>query len=145
MRGDFGKSGDDFCHSWADSGDGGRNTLEFKAEFQTVVDLLRQSALKDLRSSQDFCYRHPEAQLPGDVHRYGFKLETENRSYFVRCTTLRDDYFYVFAYDKAAPVLDRERPAGKESVVKQIRESKRVPKPPRKVKAPDKKKGDGER
>jgi hypothetical protein len=138
MRGDFGKGGGEFWHNWFDA-ESGRNTSEFKAEFQTVVDLLRQDALKDLRSSQDFCHRRPEAQLGGDVHRYGFKLETESRSYFVRCTTLPNDYFYVFAYDKAGRALDRERPE-KPSVLKQIRDAEKAPKPPRKPKTPGKRK-----
>ena len=135
MRGDFGKGGGEFWHNWFDGGEG-KNTPEFKAELQTVVELLRQDILKDLRSSQNYCYQHPEAQLLGDVHRYGFKLETESRNYFVRCTVLPNDYFYVFAYDKAAPVLEQEKP----SVLKQIRDAENTPKPPRKSRALNKKK-----
>jgi hypothetical protein len=139
LRGDFGKNGTEFHHSWFDS-DMGRNTPEFKAEFQEVMNTLRQGVLKDLRTTQDFCYSHPEAQLPGDIHRYGFKLETETRQYFVRCTVIPNDYFYVFAHDKAAPVLEREKP----SVLKQIRDAQKAPKPPRKAKSPEKKKGETE-
>ena len=142
MRGDFGKNGNEFWHSWFDA-DKGRNTPEFKAEFQIVAELLRQDILKDLRSSQDYCYRYPEAQLPGDVHRYGFKLETESRSYFVRCTVLPNDYFYIFAYDKAVPVHEQTQPE-KPSVLKQIRDAEKFPKPPRKAKAPGKKKDGAE-
>jgi hypothetical protein len=139
MRGDFGKNGDEFWHSWFD-GDVDRHTPEFKAEFQTVVDLLRQNAFKDLRSSQDFCYKHPKAMLPGDVHRYGFKLETETRQYFVRCTVIPNDYFYVFAYDKASPLKEQEKP----SVINQIRTAQKEAKTPRKAKTPDKKKDETE-
>ena len=142
MRGDFGKNGGEFWHNWF-AGGAGKNTPEFKTEFQTVVELLRQDVLKDLRSSQNYCYRHPEAQLPGDVHRYGFKLETESRSYFVRCTVLPNDYFYVFAYDKPTPVLEKAQPE-KPSVLKQIRDAGKAPKPPRKPKAPGKKKDGAE-
>ena len=136
MRGDFGKNGGEFHHNWFDS-DIKRNTPAFKAEFQDVVDKLRQDILKDLKTTQDFCYKHPEARLPGDIHRYGFKLETESRQYFVRCTTLQSDYFYVFAYDKAAPVKEQNRAADeKPSVLKQIRDAQKEPK------TPEKKKGD---
>jgi hypothetical protein len=110
LRGDFGGSGDEFHHSWFDS-DAGRNTQEFKTEFQGVMDTLRLGILKDHKSSADFCYKHPDAVLRGgDKTRYGFKLETADRQYFVRCTTLRNDYFSVFAYDKA-PAPERERSA----------------------------------
>jgi hypothetical protein len=110
------------------------------------VEFLRENALKDLRSSQRFCHRHPEARLSGDANRYGFKLETATRQYFVRCTTLCDDYFYIYAFGKAARALDRERPAAeKPSVLKQIREANDAPPKPRKPKTPGKnKRGEAE-
>jgi len=116
LRGDFGKSGKEFHHSWFD-GDAGRNTPEFKAEFQGVMDSLRQGVLKDLKTTQDFCYKHPEAQLPGDANRYCFKLETESRQYFVRCTVLPNDYFYVFANDKPTPMLEQDQAVGENANV----------------------------
>jgi len=109
LRGDFGRQGNEFWHNWFEN-DSGRKTPEFQAEFQTVMDTLRWDVLKDYKSSADYCSKHPETVLPdSDGNRYGFKLETESRNYFVRCTTLRDDYFYVFAYDKAAPVHEQEK------------------------------------
>ncbi len=135
LRGDFGRSGDDFYHSWSDAGNG-RNTMEFKNEFQDVMTLLRNDILKDHKSCVEYCSRHPEAKLPdGDGRRYGFKLETDARQYFVRCTTLKDDYFYVFIVDKAAPVLEQEQPAAeKPSVLDQLREAKKTPPAPSKAK-----------
>jgi hypothetical protein len=65
-------------------------------------------------------------------------METESRRYFIRATTLSQDYFYVFACDKPAPVIDHERSAAKPSVVKQLREAKSAPKKPRQRKAPAK-------
>ncbi|MDR2088528.1 MAG: hypothetical protein LBP73_04145 [Clostridiales Family XIII bacterium] len=145
LRGDFGRSGDSFFHSWADH-DGARKTPEFRAEFQAVMFELRRGVLKDHAAMAAYCRAHPEAKLPGDANleRYGFKLETETRQYFVRCTTLRDDYFYVWAYDKAPAVRERERPAEKPSVLKQLREAREAPKPPRKAKDQNKNKGDAE-
>jgi hypothetical protein len=106
------------------------------------METLRQEVLKDYKSSAAYCYKHPEAKLPGDGdHRYGFKLETPARQYFVRCTTLRDDYFYVFAYDKTAPVKEQERSAGEKiSVLNKIKDSQKAPLPSSKKKANDKKK-----
>jgi len=172
LRGDFGREGDRFWHNWADI-DGGRKTPEFQSEFQSVMFALRQDILKDYKSMASYCRAHHEAKLPGDgnLERYGFKLETDTRQYFIRCTTLRADYFYIFAYDKA-PALELERPKAamvaavsetrvsdaqfadhtngadatapeeKPSVIKQIREAQKAPKPPRKEKTPDKHKGD---
>jgi hypothetical protein len=136
MRGDFGREGDRFYHSWTDH-DAGRNTPEFKSEFQSVVSALRREVLKDYKSTVAYCYSHPEAKIPGAEYLYGFKLETEKRRYFVRCTTLRDDYFYVFVYDNATPEhsLETERSDGYTSVLKTIEDAKTAPKPPRKAKA----------
>ncbi|MDR1322232.1 MAG: hypothetical protein LBK56_12565 [Gracilibacteraceae bacterium] len=141
MRGDFGKSGDEFWHNWFDGGNG-EKTADFKAEFQAVVGFLRENALKDLQSSQRFCRQHPEAQLIGDAARYGFKLETAARQYFVRCSTLPGDYFYIYAFDKASRALDRHRPAEKPSVLKQIREARQAPPKPRKAKTPSKRRSE---
>jgi hypothetical protein len=138
LRGDFGRGGNEFHHSWFEQ-DNGRKTPEFQAEFQLVMDKLRRDVLKDLQASRSFCYAHKEAQLPDrDGHYYGFKLETESRNYFIRCTTLANDYFYIYAYDKAAPVIGREQPAEKPSVLEQIRDSQKAPKPPRKAKTASK-------
>ncbi len=144
LRGDFGRSGNDFFHSWSDAGNG-RNTMEFKDEFQDVMTLLRNDVLKDHKSCVDYCSQRPEAKLPdGDGRRYGFKLETDERQYFIRCTTLRDDYFYVFIVDKAAPVLEQERSAAeKPSVLDRLREAKKAPPAPSKEKIPSRNK-DGE-
>jgi hypothetical protein len=100
------------------------------------MEKLRRDVLKDLQASRSFCYNHPDAKLPdrGGVY-YGFKLETESRRYFIRLTTLSQDYFYVFAYDKSASVIERERSTEKPSVVDKIREAKTAPKPARKQKA----------
>jgi hypothetical protein len=149
LRGDFGRGGDRFFHSWTDH-DASRKTEAFQEEFQGVMFKLRQETLKDHRTMAAYCNAHPEARLPGEEYRYGFKLETDTRQYFLRCTTLRDDYFYIFAHDKPSPTLERAVPDAeqgtnaKPSVMKQIREAKAAPKQPRKAKIADKHKGDAE-
>lgn len=127
LRGDFGRSGVEFHHGWTDRA-AEQNTPEFKAELQEVMTMLRRDILKDHAASIAYCHAHPEAKLPDrDGHYYGFKLETETRQYFVRCTTLRNDYFYVFAYNKPSPLRAQEKP----SVLEQLREGKKQPSPPR--------------
>lgn len=123
LRVDFGRDGHSFYHQWFDQTKS-ENTPEFKDEFHEIMTLLRRDILSDLSSSMDYCYNHPQAKLPGrDGYDYGFKLETETRQYFVRCTTLRHDYFYVYAYNKAAPLRKQNR----QSVLGQIREAQEKP------------------
>jgi hypothetical protein len=138
LRGDFGRGGDRFFHNWFEM-DANRKTPEFRAELQAVMYRLRQDVLKDFGSMAAYCRARPEARLPGEEHRYGFKLETPSRLYFLRCTTLKQDYFYLFPYDKAVPELAKtaeERP----STLARIRAAKTAPKPPRGETAPRKNK-----
>ena len=138
LRGDFGKSGDEFWHNWFD-GAARKNTQKFKSEFQDVVNLLRQDILKDHSALAAYCRTHPDAKLPdGGGAYFGFKLETESRQYFVRCTPLQNNYFYIHVYDKAALRKLEQSIDEKPSVLKQIRDSEKAPKPPRKEKAPGK-------
>jgi hypothetical protein len=153
LRGDFGKDGRQFFHSWT-NGDSKRRTPEFQSEFKTVVDALRENVLKDHKTSADYCRRHSEAVLPssGDGNHFGFKVETDSRQYYIRCSTLPHDYFYIFAYDKAVPALERGRAAeastekgvsGYSSVLKAIEDGKKTPKP-RKEKETNKRKNKSE-
>jgi len=113
IAGDFGNDGERFYSSWQDR-ENGRNTPEFQAELYPAVYALRQSVLKDYDSMLAYCDSHPEAKLDsGDNYkRYGFKLETDSRQYFVNCffgEYMRDARFIAYAYDKAAPVLEQEK------------------------------------
>lgn len=127
LRGDFGRDGHSFYHQWFDQAKS-ENTPEFKDEFHEIMTLLRRDILSDLSSSMDYCYNHPQAKLPDrDGYDYGFKLETETRHYFVRCTTLRNEYFYVYAYNKAVPLREQD----KQSVLGQIRETQEKPRAPK--------------
>lgn len=140
VAGDFGSSGDRYFTEWRDRKNG-RNTSEFQTELHSAMYAIRQEIIKDNASMLAYCGNHPEALLDsGDNYkRYGFKLETDTRQYFVNCYTgeyMRDSRLIVYAYDKPAPVLEQDQP----SVLKQIRDAQKAPKPPRKAKSPDKKK-----
>ncbi len=150
LRGDFGSGGKQFFNSWFEN-DSSRNTPEFKAEFQTVVDSLRKNVLKDISACAAYCHKHPEARIPsrlsGSSEHYGFKVETESRQYFIRCTPRRNDYFYIYAYDKQITALEQTKAAketasvatpgkGCSSVMKAIEYGKKTPKPPRKRREP---------
>jgi hypothetical protein len=151
VAGDFGSSGDRFHGGWYNhktktESDWSGSTPEFQAELHSAVYALRQSVLKDYGTMMEYCQSHPEAKLPdtGGYNIYGFKLETDTRQYYVRCFAESDARFVVYAYDNAAPELSQEQTGEeKPSVIKQIRDSEKTPKPPRKPKSPEKNK-DGE-
>ena len=100
LRGDFG-AGQEFFSSWFDHR-GEYKTDEFKAEFDEVVNSLRE---KDgLLFSRDsmirYCRQRPEAEMVGNYcTEYGFKLKTDQHTYMLRCNPNYGDYnFYLYAY-----------------------------------------------
>ena len=53
---DFGRSGNEFWHTWWPRGPEELNSPVFKAELQEVVDTLRESVLKNRFAMERFCY-----------------------------------------------------------------------------------------
>ena len=58
VRMDFGRSGNEFWHTWWPRGPEELNSPVFKAELQEVVDTLRESVLKNRFAMERFCYEH---------------------------------------------------------------------------------------
>ena len=56
VRMDFGRSGNEFWHTWWPRGPEELNSPVFKAELQEVVDTLRESVLKSRFAMERFCY-----------------------------------------------------------------------------------------
>ena len=155
ISGDFMQNGDRFHSGWHNNktrseADWSGVTPEFQTDLHSAVYALRQSVLKDHGAMVAFCQSYPEAKLPGsgDLEHYGFKLEAGSRLFFIRCTaneTSYDSRFIIYAYNKAALELEKARPAEeKPSVMKQIREAQKAPKPSHKAKSPGKDKGAAE-
>ena len=100
LRGDFG-DGQEFYSSWFDH-HGEYKTNEFKAEFDEVVNTLREKdGLFFSRDSMSkFCKRHPQAEMMGSCcTEYGFKLQTAQYIYMLRCNLNYGEYnFYLYAY-----------------------------------------------
>ncbi len=85
LRGDFG-GGQEFYTSWFDHR-GEYKTDEFKAEFDEVVNTLREkNGLLCTRDSMTrFCQQNPEAEMVGNYcAEYGFKLQTVQHTYMLR-------------------------------------------------------------
>ena len=100
LRGDFG-SGQEFYTSWFDHRSEYK-TDEFKAELDEVVNTLREkNGLLCTRDSMTrFCYQNPEAEFEGNYcAEYGFKVQTPQHTYILRCNPNYGDYnFYLYAY-----------------------------------------------
>jgi len=79
------------------------NTPEFKAEFNTVLDMLRfderyGNALKNRTSMIAFCLDHPHGQI--DVSgEYVFRADTQSCSYLIRCAPSAENrHVYIHPY-----------------------------------------------
>ena len=58
VRMDFGRSGNEFWHTWNPRGAEELNSPAFKAELQKVVDMMRENVLKNRIAMAHFCYEH---------------------------------------------------------------------------------------
>lgn len=100
LRGDFG-AGQEFYTSWFDRRKEYKDG-EFKAEFDEVVNALpgKGWAALSAGSMNRFCCQHPEAEFEGNYcTEYGFKVQTSQHTYMLRCNLNYGDYnFYLYAY-----------------------------------------------
>jgi len=100
MRADFGKNGKEFHHEWFDITKH-MVTAEFKAEYDKIIEYLRHGMEHPIFSNRQdlevFCLQHDSQRLAD--HGVGFKIQTDDYSYYVRCRPTPKDYdIYVFAY-----------------------------------------------
>ena len=73
VRMDFGRSGNEFWHTWWPRGPEELNNPVFKAELQEVVDTLRESVLKSRFAMERFCYEHGGKISGGWTQNYGYR------------------------------------------------------------------------
>ena len=104
LRGDF-DTGGLFYTTWFDN-QTHLKTDAFKVEFDGMVNFLRGSVdepvLKSRKDMTAYCYAHPEQHIDGTIYdtAAGFKVQTADYSYYVRCTPQKGDYdLYIFCYD----------------------------------------------
>ena len=104
VRGDFGKAGDEFHHTWFPHKEE-LNTDEFKAELTRVVNSLRSEMVHPLLKSRDemarYCRNHPQNELKGHwiEGTFSFKIERPKFTFYFKCLPLYGDYnFYVISY-----------------------------------------------
>lgn len=100
VRMDFGKSGNEFWHTWHPRGAEELNSPAFKEELQQVVDKLREDVLKSRFAMERFCYEHGGKISGGWTQNYGFIMETEHYQYCLRCNPSPGDYnAYLTCFD----------------------------------------------
>ena len=131
VRIDFGMDGDEFWHTWHPRGEESLNSVAFRTELGQVVDWLRGSVLKDLRSMGRFCHEQG-GEIPGGWRQnYGYVVETEGYGYYLRCSPGKGDYHaYLTCFDlnvqrenlaKENAFSDRRGDSGIKSVVGSFR------------------------
>ena len=102
VRMDFGRSGNEFWHTWWPRGPEELNSPAFKAELQQIVGKLREDVLKSRFAMERFCYDHGGKIDGGYVQNYGYIVETERYRYCLRCNPSPGDYNgYLAVYDLA--------------------------------------------
>ena len=72
IRMDFGRSGNEFWHTWWPRGPEELNSPAFKAELQQIVGKLREDVLKSRFAMERFCYDHGGKIDGGYVAYKGF-------------------------------------------------------------------------
>ena len=92
VRMDFGRSGNEFWHTWWPRGPEDLNSPAFKAELQQIVNTLREDVLKSRFAMERFCYEHGGKIDGGYVQNYGYIVETERYRYCLRCNPSPGDY-----------------------------------------------------
>jgi len=98
LRADFGHNGKEFWMTWFDRC-GELKTQVFKDELDAVINHLREDGniLNSLTALTGYCRKHPDALLTVKYRTdtYGFKIDTEAHSYYIRGMLTQGDYYMV--------------------------------------------------
>ena len=107
LRGDFGSAGNEFFITWIDRWQRYK-TDGFKAELDGVVNALRSGEyglLRDRTAMTGYVREQPDS-LFGDGAAAGFRVNTEEHTFLIRCNPVQGDYnFYCYCY--VSEFLDR--------------------------------------
>lgn len=102
LWGELDNSGSIFLKSWQ-TFVRSQNTPEFKAEFNTVLDMLRFDeryghVLKNRATMTVYCLDHAEGSFRNGFE-YAFRADTQGYSYLIRCIPTGDDnHVYIYPY-----------------------------------------------
>lgn len=103
FRADFGKNGTEFWSSWFD-GDKRLKTKSFQSEFDDIINQLRTTwpnpPFANRKALAAYVDSSPGLTLGGRGE--GYKLQTQDFTYYIRCLPTCGDYeIYIFAYDSS--------------------------------------------
>ncbi len=109
LWGELDNTGTVFLNSW-ETCVRSQNTPEFKAEFNTVLDMLRfderyGGVLKNRASMIVYCLDHSQGRFRNG-YEYAFRADTQDYSYLLRCVPQGDDN-HVYIYPYRRDCLDR--------------------------------------
>jgi len=101
LRGDFGKDGNEFWHTWTDNNEK-LNTTVFKEDFDKVMETLRERLFTDRNWMRSVAYNHQNSKIESEItDSYGMFVETDRYEYDIRLITENGNYdFYIYCYDK---------------------------------------------
>lgn len=102
LRGDFGESGKQFWTSWFVNREDW-NTPEFKHDLQRTIDRLRYETkqLTDRERLSSLCLSDMESCITEDQHWFGFRTDSDQYAYLLKCNPYKGDYnFYVYCYKR---------------------------------------------
>ena len=109
LWGELDNSGSIFLNSW-ETIVRSEKTPEFKAEFNTVLDMLRFDerygpVLKNRAAMIVYCLGHSEGSFRNGFE-YAFRADTQGYSYLIRCIPAgEDNHVYIYPYRR--DLLDR--------------------------------------
>lgn len=100
LRGDFGRSEDEFWTSWWPHAAEQKKTADFQQEFNKLVSFLRKGLLKGRRDMARYLREHPGYPLEnGSSGTVGYTVTKSPYLFCIRCTPAPGSYdFYVYAY-----------------------------------------------
>ena len=104
LRADFDRDGNGFFSTWEDIRSD-LKTEDFKTEFDNVINALRFEAdgtpLGGRRNLSAFLSRQDGSLLPDDGDWHGYRVDTDNYSYFFRLKPQAGDYnVYAWCYKR---------------------------------------------
>jgi len=109
VRGDFGKSGNEFYTTWHEGKSESLMTDEMKSEIDNVVNTLYGDVLKSRNDMRQYCYDKDKARNFHSIYDrcWEFRILTNKCAMYLMCQVDHNDYsFYLHIYVK--DVLFRE-------------------------------------
>ncbi len=114
VRGDFGKDGNEFWHSWFGH-DEKKNGPKFKVQLAAVADDCRKNpehpVLKNFQAMAEFCYKNQKTRIPENLaeRSSAIRIVFGDYVFYIRLIPQKGDYnFRIYCYEKKVLELIKE-------------------------------------